>query len=92
MMAPKTIVLGDEYDARLRDALRAALVELGARTGDRSWGVGGSQEIQQLDVAIGERTLHVESETYIGLTIRGDAELVDRVADLVKRRMWLRPD
>jgi hypothetical protein len=84
---PKTIVLGNEYDKKLREALLATLDELTGRAVNRSWGVGGSQEIEQLDVAIGDETIEVEAETYIGLTIRGDSALVDRIASLVKERM-----
>ncbi len=58
----KTIVLGSEYDQKLREALLATLDELAGRAVNRSWGVGGSQEIEQLDVAIGNETIVVEAE------------------------------
>jgi hypothetical protein len=83
----KTIVLGSEYDQKLREALLATLDELAGRAVNRSWGVGGSQELEQLDVAIGNETIVVEAETYIGLTIHGGSALVDRIAGLVRERM-----
>ncbi len=87
VQAQKAVVLGDEYDEKLRVALKAILKEMSGHSVDRSWGVGGSQELEQLSVAIGNQTLQVESETYIGLTIRGDSTLVDRVVELVKQRL-----
>jgi hypothetical protein len=85
-MAPKqmTIRLGDEFDDALRDAVRTALVELGAVPGEVSWGLGGSQEIETLEAMIdGERVL-VEAETYAGLTITGAEVTVRRVATAVR--------
>ena len=45
---PMTIRLGDEFDDALRDAVRTALVEMGAVPGATSWGLGGSQVIETL--------------------------------------------
>ncbi|MDG2332928.1 MAG: hypothetical protein P8Q97_01770 [Myxococcota bacterium] len=79
-------VLGDEYDEDLQDTLIAVLKELGGRPRARDWSMGGSQEISILEVEIGNRSLLVESETYIGLSITGDEDLVERIAALVERR------
>jgi hypothetical protein len=53
---------------------------------DTSGGVAGSQELETLDIEIDGRQLHVEAETYMGLSIAGPADLVDRVSEMVKQR------
>lgn len=83
----KRIVLGAEYDKKLVEELLATLRECGARAIDQWAGVGGSQEVQRLDVVVGDEVIAVEAETYIGLTISGDANLVDRVAARLRARM-----
>lgn len=83
----KKILLGDEYDDRLREALLATLRDLGAQTVDQWAGVGGSQQLDSLEIRIGDNTVLVEAETYMGLTIYGDADLVDRVEAGVRERM-----
>jgi hypothetical protein len=45
--------------------------------------VGGSQELEKLDVTIDGRRLGVEAESYIGLSISGPDDLVERVRQLV---------
>ena len=82
----KTIVLGPEHDQRLRTVLRDVLRELATGTPRHEWGVAGSQELETLDIEIDGRQLHVEAETYMGLSIAGPADLVDRVSEMVKQR------
>ncbi len=85
----KTVVVGTEHD----DALRARVGELlsAVGTGDprSSWAHAGSQELATLDVEIAGRALHAEAETYMGLSIRGAAELVDPIAALIAGRATL---
>jgi hypothetical protein len=83
----RTVTLGPEYDDTVREALRDVLLELGASKVDVSWGVGGSQELETAVVKIDGRELIVEAETYIGLTIAGDDDLVTSVADRVSQRL-----
>jgi hypothetical protein len=83
----QTVALGPEYDDATREALRVVLLELGASKVEVNWGVGGSQEIETAVVRIGGRELTVEAETYVGLTIAGDDDLVATVADRVSRRL-----
>lgn len=84
---PKTIILGKEYDAELRSALRSVLKELGGVVTDKSWGVAGSQEVERLQVELEGSTITVETETYIGLSITGNAGIVDRLEALVRQRL-----
>lgn len=82
------IILGDEYDDVLRDALRIVLVKSGAVDVDKTWGVGGSQEIEALVVRLGSDLITVEAETFVGLTVSGPSEIVKDIA--LKVRMQLR--
>jgi hypothetical protein len=79
----KKLVLGDEYDEALRQIVMDCLAAMGADVEARQWGLGGSQIIDTCKVSLGRDLLVVESETYVGLSIRGEARLVDRVAALV---------
>jgi hypothetical protein len=87
----RTAILGPEYDAVTRDALRSVLVDLGVSMQEVSWGVGGSQEIETVIVVLGGRKLTVEAETYVGLSITGDVDLVTAVAERVAERLGRGP-
>jgi hypothetical protein len=79
----KTVILGTESDEPLRSILLEVMRELGARTLDTSWGVGGSQELATAKAEIRGKVVDVESETYVGLSITGDDDLVDEIAGRV---------
>lgn len=83
----RTAILGDEYDEQLREVLLEVLRELGAGAGTYDRGVAGSQELETLNVELGGKILRVEAETYVGLSVRGDRALVNRVELMVKARM-----
>lgn len=81
-----TATLGDEFDEALRQKLVDVLRKLGAlQSGGSDRFVGGSQELEKLEVTIDGRSLQVEAETYIGLTLSGPSDLVERVRQLVLR-------
>jgi hypothetical protein len=82
----KKLVLGSEYEHALRDALMACLAEMGADIAARQWGLGGSQIIETTKVSLGKDLLVVEAETYVGLSISGEARVVDRVAAMLGAR------
>lgn len=82
-----TVVLGDEYDDVLRDALRDVLLSNGAVGVDRSWGLGGSQEIETLKVRLGDDVITIEAETFIGLTISGTKSVVDDITQKVRQKI-----
>ncbi|QDQ26690.1 hypothetical protein FNU76_10125 [Chitinimonas arctica] len=82
-----TINLGDEYDNALRDALRAVLLNNKAMGVDTSWGIGGSQEIAMSKVRLGDGLITIESETYIGLTISGPKQIVEKLAEEVRKEL-----
>jgi hypothetical protein len=75
-----TIVLGDEFDDALRTKLLNVLRGLGAFVaGSEGRAIVGSQDLEELDVLIDGQVLHVEAETYVGLSICGPAELVKKI-------------
>lgn len=79
------VVLGDEFDDALRAKLLNVLRGLGGFTagpGERS--LVGSQDFEELEVLVDGQALHVEAETYIGLSIEGPAELVARVQRMMQ--------
>ena len=79
-----TVVLGDEFDDVLRAKLMDVLRQLGATSsGSADRFVAGSQELEELDVTIDGRGLRIEAETYIGLSISGPDDLVQRVRSLL---------
>jgi hypothetical protein len=82
----KKLVLGSEYDDALRQALMECLSEMGADVAARQWGLGGSQILETTKVAVGKDVLVVEAETYVGLSISGEARLVDRLATMLAAR------
>ena len=79
MKLEKTVVLGTEYDDELRDALRDVLIEMGGNVQGSEWTMGGSQELDSAAVRFGEELIIVESETYVGLSITGPEDLVNRI-------------
>jgi hypothetical protein len=85
----ETIVLGDEHDDALRDALRIVLVSCGAVGVDASWAVGGSQEVETIQIKLGSDLVTIESETFVGLTISGPKLVIDDIAKQVRRQLGL---
>jgi hypothetical protein len=82
----KKLILGDEHDEALRQALMACLGSLGADVAARQWGLGGTQTLETLRVYLGKDLLVVEAETYVGLSIQGEARVVNRVAAALNAR------
>lgn len=79
-----TAILGDEYDDELRARLLAALRSLGATaSGSSSRALAGSQEIEEFEVSIDGYPVHIEAETYIGLSISGPVDIVNRIKERI---------
>jgi hypothetical protein len=78
--------LAEEWCDDLVTATNGVLRDMGGHKISNSWGVGGSQEVEVTKWRLGWRTIIVEAETYIGLTITGPDELVRQIADEVARR------
>jgi hypothetical protein len=82
-----TVVLGPEHDRRLRRVVQEVIVRLGDKLRTHDWGLGGSQEIETIEIEIGTDRLALEAETYVGLSIRGPSKLVHRIEAMVKAEM-----
>ncbi len=76
----KKLVLGDEHDEKLRQALTDCLAALGADVAVQQWGLGGSQLLETRKIYLGRNMLVIEAETYVGLSITGESRIVDGVA------------
>jgi hypothetical protein len=79
---PSERILGAEYDDALAERLMTALKRRKAVivSGPERW-LAGSQDFQEMLVEIDGQEVTVESETYIGLTIRGPQALIDALAE-----------
>ncbi|MBC3776680.1 hypothetical protein [Pseudomonas sp. SWRI99] len=82
----KSIRLGDEFDNVLIAALTAVLNSRGAVGMEDSRAVGGSQELYTASTRLDGAVINIESETYIGLTIRGPGPIVESLAREVAER------
>lgn len=81
------IILGDEYDELLKDKLKEVLSELGGQIESSDRGIGGSQEIDTVIASIHGHKILIEAETYIGLSVSGDKEIVNNIAALTRAKM-----
>jgi hypothetical protein len=80
----REVNLGSEVDAALQAAIRTVVLSLGGSITEQSYGVGGSQELVRYMVCLPEGNLELESETFIGLTLRGPSPLVEEVARAIQ--------
>lgn len=90
MRPPKTVVLRPEYDDALRAAVVAAVRELGGELLSQTSGVAGSQDLAIATVRVGGALVTIEAETYVGISISGDAAVVDALADRLRRPAYPR--
>jgi hypothetical protein len=86
-MSTKTILLGAEYDDRVRTAVTDALEAARAVIVQKWSGIGGSQEDEVLEATIDGRPLRIEAETYVGITVTAGEQVADEFAAEVKRRL-----
>lgn len=74
---------GDEYDDALIDRIHAALKRLGYATVERLSAVAGANDYACAKFEGPRSGLTVESETYMGITVTGPAELVSELKSLM---------
>ena len=86
-MTEKTIILGDEYDENLRNTINLVLKNNNAVSLGKSWGVGGSQEIEEIKMKLGNEIITIEAETFIGITIKGTSSVVENIAQQVRNQL-----
>jgi hypothetical protein len=82
-----TVILGPEYDDALRAALLAVLRSMGAKFEPVEWAVAGSQEVVTRIATVSGKKLKLESETYVGLSLSGDVNMIEAIASSVRDRM-----
>ncbi len=80
--ARTSVQLGDE--PAVIEALERALGEEKASRVGEQWGVAGSIELTITTFDVGGVRVVVEQETYEGVTLRGDREVVARIAERVR--------
>ena len=83
----ETIILGDEHDDILRGTLRAVLISAGAVDIEHFWGVGGSQELEVVEVEFENERVTIEAETFVGLTLSGPKSVVENLAERVRQQL-----
>ncbi len=84
-----TAILASEHDLEAANALLRVLREVGAQEVARDYAVVGSQEINTLRFTLDGLPLSVEAETYVGLSVTGQAKAVEtitsRLQDIIGR-------
>lgn len=79
-------IVGPESDQDLFRQPGCVLQDLGFIL-DKKWdGLAGSQEVAQWIVESGQGKLVIEAETYLGLSVEGDRDLVRRVRECLRKR------
>jgi len=76
----EALLCADASDA-VKKKVELALKTLDAKEVNRFWGVGGSQEINQLLVSISGQQLLLQEETYVGLTALSDRATLNKFLD-----------
>ncbi|MCF6345180.1 MAG: hypothetical protein L3J00_01780 [Thiomicrorhabdus sp.] len=75
----KTLILGDEYDDKLREKLMHFLQTNNAIILNTTQQIAGSQDIETLTVSLFGHNITIEAETYIGLSITGPEKVIEYV-------------
>ena len=80
-----TVLLGPEYDQHLRATVMEVMRQLGASIESRNWCVAGSQEIETVQAQLAGNAITIEAETYIGLSITGEENIINEISKRVKQ-------
>jgi hypothetical protein len=88
----ETWTAGTEHDESARTRLRSVVESLGYRTKEQWWGIGGSQEVTHVDLVDPGGHIEVELETYVGLTVKGDAHAVAAIRKAMESFSTPNPD
>jgi hypothetical protein len=80
-----TVILGPEHDQHLRTAVMEVMRQLGASIESRNWAVAGSQEIETVQAQLAGNAITIEAETYIGLSITGEENMINEISKRVKQ-------
>ena len=89
-MPQTTVSLGSEFDIDLRRALRDVLEDMEAVGDEGWWRVGGIHDVSLAEIRVGSDLLTLEAESYVGLTMTGPEDLINRIMRRVaERRMQM---
>ncbi|OWV73000.1 hypothetical protein ATY77_08320 [Rhizobium sp. R634] len=80
-----TVILGPEYDKTLRTTVMDVMGQLGASVESRIWSVAGSQEIETVQARLAGQQIIIEAESYIGLSITGDEDMINEISERVRQ-------
>lgn len=86
------VMLGSETDDNLFRKLETEVAALGGKILEKNWGAGGSQEIITYSISLPEGEIEAVSETYIGLSLRGDENVIVSLAQRVLPNQAFNPD
>jgi hypothetical protein len=84
------IILGEEYDTELEDILVAVLKSEGAKLISKVGGIPGA-DFCDLEFDLNGEIISVVSETYMGLSIEGEKDVVEQLAKVIKARRGEKP-
>jgi hypothetical protein len=84
------IILGEDYDTELENTLVAVLKSEGAKLISKIGGVPGA-DFCDLELDLNGEIISVVSETYMGFSIEGEKDVVDRLAKLIMAKRKERP-
>ena len=80
----ENIVIGNEYDDNLKDALSLALKQMGAKEISKINALVGSQDISIYEFLVKNEIIRVEFETYIGLSLIGPKNLIMEIEENIQ--------
>lgn len=80
----ENIVIGNEYDDNLKDALSLALKQMGAKEISKINALAGSQDISIYEFLVKNEIIRVEFETYIGLSLIGPKNLIREIEENIQ--------
>lgn len=77
--------IGDEFDDIVWASLLNAINKMGGKMQKSSWGHAGSQELSTKIFEIAGYTITIEEETYMGMIIRGDKNIVEQICKYIEK-------
>ena len=80
----ENIVIGNEYDDNLKDALSLTLKQMGAKEISKINALVGSQDISIYEFLVKNEIIRVEFETYIGLSLIGPKNLIREIEENIQ--------
>ena len=80
----ENIVIGNEYDDNLKDALSLALKQMGAKEISKINALVGSQDISIYEFLVKNEIIRVEFKTYIGLSLIGPKNLIREIEENIQ--------